>query len=162
MKLRILPDELETGEHLLFVGKKRRDEFNSIVASYTPIVLIAPVPQGSRFCSVIVPFDLAPTETSRQRLRFYPVWCRCFKVCHLRSTQIKMVVCEFPEGQIAFDHTGASPSTFTLSGNGVGAAVVNDAEIELGRVIDSAPNCPPVQSLIAYLKQLPVRASQAA
>lgn len=151
-----------TREHLMFVGKKRMDEWQSVVASREPIPLIEPVLFEDKRYSVVVPYYLGPTETSQYKLKFIPIWARCYKVCHLRSTKIRLIVCDFGDRQLAFDGEDVRPANFTLTGDGVGEDAARDAETELGRLLHDAPGSRVVQSVTAYLKALAKPLAEAA
>lgn len=151
MKITIDSNQIKSGEHLMFVGKKRQADMENRVNRHEPILLSSPVFSDGKTYAIIVPLSLTPTDTSKWRLRFRPVSVKCFRACHIRSTKIQALVCDFGGKQIMFDENGARPSTFTLNGNGVDPEAVGDPETALAWALDGQPSNPAVMEASKYL-----------
>lgn len=78
MKITIKPDQIKSGEHLMFVGKKRQADIENRVNRHEPILLSSPVHSEGKTYGIIVPLSLTPTDTSKWRLRFRPVAVNVF------------------------------------------------------------------------------------
>lgn len=153
MKITINPDQIGTGEHLMFVGKKRQTDVENLVARHEPILLSHSVHYEGKIYSIVVPLSITTTDTSKWKLRFRPVAVNCYRACHIRSTKIQALICDFGGRQVMFDETGAKPSTFTLNGNGVDPEAVGEPETDLARALDGQRGNPACIEAARYLSK---------
>lgn len=159
MKITITPEQIESREHFMFVGKKRMTDMANLVNRHEPIVLTAPVYWNDKQYGIIVPMALLPTDTSKYRLTFQPLHVRCYRVCHIRSTKIKALILDLDGKQVQCDESGVQPSAFTLNGNGVDPELVDSAETDLAYALSGQPDNPACKEAVKYIKECASRAA---
>lgn len=140
MKLSLTPQEITEGKLIKRWGKKRLSEIRETLAKRQPIGIFGGAMMGNRVVSLVYPHQLEPGEQKRFILSFTPVWCMAMVGCHIRSSEIRILVVKFDHGQFEFSDDGEKSSTATMSGPGVDPSVVRDSETKLVQLLESYPN----------------------
>lgn len=128
MKLNITPQELEDGFMFKRIGEKKLPDWQAIARQKQPMALSRPVSYNGKTYRLAVITELEPDPERGYKISFNPVWGRAYRGCHVRSSNVRIIVCEFESVKLQFDDTGHSPSSFTTNGPGVGREAEEDAE----------------------------------
>lgn len=129
MKMTILPDELSAGSKTMRLSKKRLERLSPAANHHEPILLGAAYRQNSHATYLIVPTGLGAKPDGQWELNFTPLWMRTYAVFHMRSTKLRMLVCEFEDGsKWEIDDAGIRDCSHRTSGAGVGREAEEDAE----------------------------------
>lgn len=121
-----LPD-LETKEVARNLAKKRVSDWQMAALRKTPIRIKSPIQSNGKTIRAVVLTGLEQKEKG-YRLTFNPVWARCYRGCHARREDLRILVVEFEDETVQFDTNGRSKSQFTTNGAGVGREAEEEAE----------------------------------
>lgn len=139
---------------VLRCGEKRAATIRECIATRQIVATKSPVLLGTQRYTAVLPYALTLIEGTRHRLSFVPIWCLCYIGCHMRSSIIRVVVLEIEGGKkLEFTEVGWRSSNYTTRGPGVGEEAVQEAELALGKVVESGNAPEAVRSISKFFWQ---------
>lgn len=144
MKLNLTTKELELNETTKRYSEKKRIEISEVLANKKPVKIRNIIHQG-RWVNLVYPTSLTPLPDKRATLTFKPVWSRAMIGCHIKSSDIRILVVKFDHGQFEFSHKGENPSTATMEGPGCDPSVVAESETKLADILEKYSDNPAVK-----------------
>jgi hypothetical protein len=149
MILNITLPELEAGEALKNISSKRLTDWKMAAMRKSPVRLKTPIHfQGKTYRAAIL-IGLEQKEKGFA-IRFRPVWARCYRGCHARRSDIRILVVEFEDEKLAFDMESHAKAAFTTNGSGVGREAEEDAENFFALICDDDEGSPVIRQMLAY------------
>lgn len=118
--------------------------------------LANPLRKEGQTYSVVIPTHFDHRQANgKQELYFYPVYQRCWTVCHIRSNNVKAVILELNGRQLEFDEVkDGEPCQFTTVGDGVGEEAVRNSEVKLAALLEQVPRSPVVDKVVRFLARI--------
>lgn len=151
MKITLCEEDIKNGYVQIRLGAKRLGAMIDTMTKREPVILSQPVRYEGRNIAIVIPTKLEAKLGSLHRLEFRPAWNRCFVVCHLRSTEPRLLTIDTDLGQIDSDAQGIRKSTRTTRGPGVDPEVIGDPELALPKLIGSHGYVAAVKNACAWL-----------
>jgi len=150
MKISFSHDEITQGFRQRRHGEKQKSKLREEIAKRIPLFLSKPQIVDGRRITAVFPKEFRDVENGETLLTFKPIWARVMVGCHIRSSNIRVVVAQFDHGQFEFTDEGEKPSTATMSGPGVDPQDVEKSELALPHVM--ANDCAPVAHLVEHIR----------
>lgn len=155
MKLSITLPDLKAGFRTMRISARRDGDWTMAGNRKQPIALKTPIQWNGRTYRAVVLTDVSPDADPKKgyRISFRPIWGRAYKGCHIRSSDIRVLVCEFEDRKMQFDNHGASPCEFTTNGAGVGREAEEEAEWALATLLNDPPAKGPIRHLVNFISK---------
>lgn len=156
MTLTVTPCEIQNHQKVWRIGDKRLSEIKEAIATCEPI-RIRPTAVNGRYYRLLIPKTIEPAPDKQYRLTFKPFWNRCYRGCHIRSDEIRLLVIELEDGsKLQFEPDKHTPSacSWTTSGAGVGRDAEEDAEALLCRLFGQANRAPILNRITDYMRSI--------
>lgn len=152
MKLSVTCNDIEAGFRTMRIPDDKLGDWKIAVERNMPIALSRGILHEGRTIRVAVLLGMDP-DPDGYRIKFRPLWGRANRGCHARSTDIRIIVCEFDQGQVQFDDSGPGKCNFTVNGAGVGRDAESSAERLLAQLLVDPPQTGPVRQMVDFIRK---------
>lgn len=153
MKLQIDTEALENSRWRGLVGEKRAEKFRDAMSKKELIVLSKPIVYRERYVHCVKPTKFELMSDGFGEIGFQVVDSRVLVGCHMRSTEAKILVVEFPWGQFQFDKDGCKSSNFTTNGPGVDPETVEKSKSMLAKLFHDDPSNQLVRAVLQHIHE---------
>lgn len=156
MKISLTLKELHEGVKECRFREDKLIDMEILARRREALGLANPLHHGNRTYSVVIPTRFEHRASGRQELYFFPVYQRCWTVCHIRSHNLRSVILELENGKQLEFNGGKEPivTHYTTAGDGVGEQAVEKSEIKLAALLEQVPRSHVLDGVLSFLSQL--------
>lgn len=155
MELFMSADDIMKGATIIERSARSVAAIRDAIAGHIPIALGNPYKSNAEATpvSIILPMNLKSLGGAKHELKFKPIALYCYKVCHIRSTQLNALVIETPLEQRTFSASGDFQSYCRMRGPGCDPKLVADSETGFADLLKKEPDNKIVRAVANYLFQ---------
>lgn len=153
MKISLSLEELTNGIQIKRRGQRFRDNIADTLANKLPASIGAPILLNGRSFNMIYPHSFKDTSDKLTELKFTPVYSMAMIGCHVRSTNIRILVVQFDHGQYEFSDDGEQSSAFTMDGPGCDPVEVEKSHTALIRILLDNKDSEPVRHCLRHIQK---------
>lgn len=157
MKISLTLKELHEGVKECRFREDKLIDMEILARNREALGLANPVQDNGRTYSVVIPTYFEHRASGKQELHFFPIYQRCWTVCHILSSNLRSVILEIENGkQLEFDGSEQPFEVhYTTAGDGVGEQAVEKSEIKLSALLEQVPRSHVLDRVILFLSKLP-------